>query len=88
MIIQILIQINFCSLSSQRVKIEHVNGILKETFGSLHELRIKITDTTSHKEAVEWITACLILYNIMRTMEYDLDLCEGGLDLDRDDGRN
>jgi len=39
--------------------------VLKETFSSLKELRIRIRDKRSHKEATDWITACLILYNIL-----------------------
>lgn len=52
-------------MASQRVKIEHVNGILKEVFGSLKELRIRVSGATAHKEAVDWISACIILYNII-----------------------
>jgi hypothetical protein len=53
------------SFSSHRVIIEHVNGSLKETFASLKELRIRIVDKESHAEACNWITAALILYNIL-----------------------
>ena len=52
-------------MASQRVRIEHVNGILKEVFGSLKELKIRVSGASAHKEAVDWISACIILYNII-----------------------
>jgi len=56
-------------LSKSRVKVEHVNGALKETFGSLKEIRIPIYDKHSHKLVTEWITTCLILYNILMPLD-------------------
>jgi hypothetical protein len=51
------------------VKIEHVNGILKEKFGSLKELRIRISDVKGHTVATNWITACIIVYNALLPFE-------------------
>lgn len=51
--------------SSQRVAIEHVNGILKETFQSLKKLKLKINNAEGHCHAIDWIKVCLILYNIL-----------------------
>jgi hypothetical protein len=47
------------------VKIEHVNGILKGVFSSLKELRIRVDSIEAHQHAVDWISACLIIYNIL-----------------------
>jgi len=49
------------------VKIEHVNGILKETFCSLKELRVEVNSESPQtiEHACNWIRACLILYNII-----------------------
>jgi hypothetical protein len=54
-----------CSFSSSRVRIEHVNGALKEKFSSLKELRIRIKDASTIKHACDWIKTCIIIYNII-----------------------
>lgn len=60
----------FCG---RRVIIEHVNGVLKETFESLKNLRVKIHDDEGHEHACIWIRVCIILYNIiLSTQESDL----------------
>lgn len=53
-------------LSTYRVRIEHVFGILKEKLPSLKLLNIKISDAESHKFACTWIRVCCILYNILK----------------------
>jgi hypothetical protein len=50
--------------ASNRVKIECCFGILKETFGSLKELRVRVNDKHGHLLACKWITACCVLYNM------------------------
>lgn len=55
--------------SSHRVVIEHVNGILKETFQSLKKLPLKLNTVEGHSHAVDWIKVCLILYNILNVTE-------------------
>lgn len=52
-------------LSSYRVRIEHVFGILKEKLSSCKSLSIRISDKKSHKFACTWIRVCCILYNIL-----------------------
>ena len=52
-------------LSSQRVRIEHVNGVLKSRFRSLQHLRIKVNRARGHRFACEWVTTCLILQNML-----------------------
>lgn len=53
--------------SGYRVKIECAFGLLKETFGSLKGLRIRVDRKEGHKLACKWITACCILHNIIRS---------------------
>lgn len=55
--------------SKCRVKIEHVNGALKETFESLKGLRVSINDRGGHEAAVRWIKCCLVLYNITKPFD-------------------
>jgi hypothetical protein len=50
-------------VAQERVRIEHVNGILKARFGSLNGLRTPICDPKDLFAALEWITACFVLYN-------------------------
>jgi len=51
--------------SKYRVKVENAFGILKELFGSLKELRIRVNKHGGHQAACEWILACCVLYNIL-----------------------
>lgn len=52
--------------SKYRVNIECVFGIMKETFGSLKGLGIRVDKQRGHKLACDWIMACCILYNIIK----------------------
>lgn len=52
-------------LSTYRVRIEHLFGILKEKFSSLKLLSVKISDAKSHKFACTWVRVCCLLYNIL-----------------------
>jgi hypothetical protein len=51
--------------SSGREVIEHVNGILKNRFSSLRELRTQIKAKEDFKRVNEWISVCLISHNIL-----------------------
>ena len=52
-------------VSSARIIVEHVMGILKGRWGSLRGLRLKIKDREDTKKANNWIICCLILHNIV-----------------------
>ncbi|XP_036334884.1 protein ANTAGONIST OF LIKE HETEROCHROMATIN PROTEIN 1-like isoform X1 [Rhagoletis pomonella] len=56
-----------------RVRIEHCFGLLKERFGSLKELRVRIQDEKSHNFCSTWFLVCCILHNILRTPSHDVD---------------
>jgi hypothetical protein len=64
--------------SKYRVIVENAFGILKEVFGSLKELRIRVNKRTGHSAACNWILACCILYNIVRPVpeDYGIELQE------------
>lgn len=49
--------------SKYRVRIEHCFGMLKERFGSLKELRLRLMNAESSRFACKWITVCCILHN-------------------------
>eukprot|EP00474_Spongospora_subterranea_P002048 CRZ02506.1 hypothetical protein [Spongospora subterranea] len=53
-------------LSQARVSNEHVNGLLKGRFQTLKGLRLKLNDASSAKRIVEWVSACIILHNIVQ----------------------
>jgi len=57
------------------VKVENAFGMLKEIFGSLKELRVRVNKISGHKYACDWILACCVLYNIIRPniAEFDID---------------
>ena len=52
-------------LSSMRIRVEHCIGILKGRFPSLQSLRTQIKDVETHKRAVLWIKACVVLNNML-----------------------
>lgn len=52
-------------LSKYRVRAEQCFGLLKEMFGSLKELRIRIKDDKSQKFCCKWILVCCMLHNIL-----------------------
>ena len=52
-------------LSSCRVDIEHAFGVLKGRWRSLTGLRIRITNKAQYEYACMWITACVVLHNIL-----------------------
>lgn len=55
--------------SSARQVIEHVNGILKNRFGSLKNVRIEIKKAEDFAKFNNWILVCLILHNILLSFE-------------------
>ncbi|GAU89407.1 hypothetical protein RvY_01958 [Ramazzottius varieornatus] len=56
--------------SSARIRIEHTIGILKGRFPSLRALRIEFHDKKSHRAAVDWIKARVVLHNMLLTDSY------------------
>lgn len=52
--------------SSVRCKIEHVNGILKNRWGSLKGMPTQIKNRKDFELVNRQIVACLVLYNILR----------------------
>jgi len=71
--------------SSFRVKIECCFGILKETFASLKGLRIRVDRHSGHKLACTWVTACVILYNILKDSLEDIEYEDEDDDSPNDD---
>lgn len=65
-------------LSSYRIRIEHLFGILTERFQSLKELRVLIKDVDSLKYALQWIYCSCVLHNIIIELGFEeLDLNDG-----------
>ncbi|KAF9502760.1 hypothetical protein BS47DRAFT_1284980, partial [Hydnum rufescens UP504] len=60
-------------LSRVRVKSEHTMGYLMGRFGSLQSLRQQISCPRDHKLAVNWIMVCLILHNLIISIEGGID---------------
>jgi len=52
-------------LSSARIMVEHVMGILKGRWGSLRGLRLKIKEKEDTEKVNKWIVCCIILHNIV-----------------------
>jgi hypothetical protein len=60
-------------LSRARVKIEHAFGVLKARFPSLSSLPVYIRRADDHTRAVEWISACFVLHNLLLSVDGDND---------------
>lgn len=59
--------------SKYRVRIEHCFGMLKERFGSLKELRMRLIDAYSSEYACKWIAICCILHNFILECNENID---------------
>ena len=55
--------------SSARCRIEHVNGVLKNRFGSLRGLRLAIRTHADFQRVNLWIVVCLLLHNLLTEYE-------------------
>ena len=58
-------------LSRVRIDIEHTFDILKDRWKSLIGLRLRVRNKRSYIYAIRWITACVILHNILLNMKDD-----------------
>lgn len=56
-----------------RIRIENTFGMLKERFGSLKEIKIRIGTDTSLNLANAWIIVCCILHNIVDDADLDYE---------------
>ncbi|CAG7823434.1 unnamed protein product, partial [Allacma fusca] len=54
--------------SSRRVKVEHVNGLVKEMFPCLKRLNVPIRNDYQHTRACHIIECCCILYNLIHDL--------------------
>lgn len=53
------------TLSSRRIAVEHVFGILKARFPAVTRIGVRITGTETHKLVVDWFEAACILHNFL-----------------------
>ena len=56
-----------------RVKIEHAFSLLKAGFPSLKSLpvRVRADQRNGHQPVIDWVTACLVLHNMLNSMKGD-----------------
>jgi hypothetical protein len=62
------------TLSSRRIAIEHVFGLIKARFPSVTAVSIRIKDDKSHRAVVNWFEAACVLHNFLLDadeMEWD-----------------
>ena len=64
-------------LSRVRIDIEHAFGMLKGRWKSLTGLRVRVNKPERYKYAVQWITACVVLHNILLRSDDGWDEDEG-----------
>ncbi len=61
-------QFNY-KISSARIIVEHVMGLLKVRWSSLRGMRVLIHQERDTKKANDWIVACLILHNMVMSFK-------------------
>jgi hypothetical protein len=66
--------------------VEHANGVIKARFGSLRHIPIDIRSEVDMPRCACWITACVVLHNLLLHLrdafEYvdaDVDDCDDGI---------
>ena len=64
-------------LSRIRIDIEHTFGILKGRWKSLTGLRLRIRNKKGYIYAIRWITACVVLHNVLLDMHDEWEEEEG-----------
>ena len=64
-------------LSRIRIDIEHAFGILKRRWKSLTGLRIRVRNKKSYTYVIKWITACVVLHNILQDIRDEWNEEEG-----------
>lgn len=64
-------------LSSIRIDIEHAFGMLKGRWNSLTGLRLCLYNEQQYEYMVQWITACVVLHNILLTLSDIWDIEDG-----------
>jgi hypothetical protein len=60
------------TLSSRRIVIEHVFGILKSRFPAITSVPVRIKDVQTHKDVVDWFESACIIHNFL-LLEQDTD---------------
>ncbi|KAE8211094.1 hypothetical protein CF319_g9363, partial [Tilletia indica] len=60
-------------LSSVRIDIEHAFGLLKGRWSCLKGLRVRLLSDDQHEIACTYVTACVVLHNILIALEDDWD---------------
>ncbi|KAE8243924.1 hypothetical protein A4X13_0g6885 [Tilletia indica] len=58
-------------LSSMRIDIEHAFGLLKGRWGCLKGLRVRLFSDEQHAIACRYVTACVVLHNILLSLKDD-----------------
>lgn len=56
-------------LSKVRIDIEHTFGMLKDQWASLTALRLVLNTQKQYQYALKWITACIVLHNILLRLD-------------------
>ena len=64
-------------LSRVRIDIEHAFGMLKGRWKSLTGLRVRVNKQERYMYAAQWITACVVLHNILLKCDDRWDEDEG-----------
>ena len=72
-------------LSSIRIDIEHAFGILKGRWKSLTGLRLRLRTKKQYEFACMWITACVVLHNVLHGLDDTWSEEEGWEDIEEEE---
>jgi hypothetical protein len=65
--------------------VEHANGVIKARFGSLKAIPIDIRSEADMPRCAVWITACVVLHNILIDLRDEYEYADV-VEEDEDDG--
>jgi hypothetical protein len=67
------------------LQVEHANGVIKARFGSLRSIPIDIRSNADHPRCASWITACVVLHNILIFLRDEFEFAAPEPDVAEDD---
>jgi hypothetical protein len=65
-------------------QVEHANGVIKARFASLKSIPIDIRSNADMPRCAEWITACVVLHNLLIDLRDEYEYADVEIDDDED----
>jgi hypothetical protein len=83
--VKVVVFVLFLFRRITHTQVEHANGVIKARFASLKGMPIDIRSNADHLRCAAWITACVVLHNILIVLRDEFEY-EEPVPVDVDDG--